>query len=293
METCAFKKPNELREKVGNQDLCYLCTRQYKLMQHRNKKSMNGSHHSTTTKSDKKIKKYSPVIDISTNNANHSKKRSLDTLGNNDQQPNKRQKITSQPMCFHCKQSKKSLDEYKKSMEHKLSETNKRMEDYQRMAEKAKRKADQFRREKLNNVERIGELNGELEKERRKYHRDIQQKREQQEAENKRLLIELQRVQADLTESNKIRSKLEANTETLKKEKKEMEKSQKQINFKNAEVDKKIAKLEETLKKKEEKLNSKRQKLANWKTSYSDLDSRFVESESKLQSLQEQMEGER
>merc|ERR1712176_1201291 len=104
-KTCAFKKPNELREKVGNQDLCYLCTRQYKLMQHRNKKSMNGSQ------SDKKIKKYSPVIDISTNNANHSKKRNLDTLS--DEQPNKRQKITSQPMCFHCKQNKKSLDEYK------------------------------------------------------------------------------------------------------------------------------------------------------------------------------------
>merc|ERR1712228_165534 len=40
---CAFKKPHDLKEKVGNQDLCYLCTRQYKLMQHRNKKIQNGA----------------------------------------------------------------------------------------------------------------------------------------------------------------------------------------------------------------------------------------------------------
>merc|ERR1712233_13111 len=127
---------------------------------------------------------------------------------------NKRQKISdsnynTNPMCFQCKQSKKTLDEYKKSMESKLSDTNKRMEDYQRMAEKAKRKADQYRREKLNNVERIGELNGELEKERRKYHRDIQQKRNVNEAENKRLSEDLQRVQIELSEANKIRNKLE------------------------------------------------------------------------------------
>merc|ERR1712176_253201 len=237
-KTCAFKKPNELREKVGNQDLCYLCTRQYKLMQHRNKKQ-------------KTEKKYSPVIDIIFNN---SKKRSLDSA-NNGLLSNKRQKISDtnyNSMCFQCTQSTKTLDEYKKSMESKLSDTNKRMEDYQRMADKAKRKADQYRREKLNNVERIGELNGELEKERRKYHRDIQQKREHSEAENKRLLEDLQRVQMELTESNNIRNKLEENAATLKREKKELEKKEKKLtkieekltklNFDKSETEKKLTK---------------------------------------------------
>ena len=80
--------------------------------------------------SDKKSKKYSPVVDIS---ANNHKKRSFDGLVN-DSYPSKRQKpadsnYSQNPMCFHCKQSKKTLEEYKKSMESKLSDTNKRMED--------------------------------------------------------------------------------------------------------------------------------------------------------------------
>merc|ERR1712228_503680 len=283
---CAFKKPHDLKEKVGNQDLCYLCTRQYKLMQHRNKKIQNGA--------DKKSKKYSPIIDISSSNHNFSKKRSLDSLHSNDgllQSANKRQKISDSnysqnPMCFHCKQSKKTLEEYKKSMESKLSDTNKRMEDYQRMAEKAKRKADQYRREKLNNVERIGELNGELEKERRKYHRDIQQKRESQEAENKRLYEDLQRANIDLKKADEIRNKLEENAETLKREKKELEKLQKNLNFDKSESEKKINKLGE-------KLNSKREKIGNWKKAYEDIQALLTKSDEKLRETESFLEVER
>merc|ERR1712228_1098809 len=62
--------------------------------------------------------------------------------------------------------------------------------------------------------------NAILEKERRKYHRDIQQKRESQEAENKRLYEDLQRANIELKKADEIRNKLEENAETLKREKK-------------------------------------------------------------------------
>eukprot|EP01083_Nonionella_stella_P039297 106884_1 len=215
---CAFLKPSDLKQKVGGKNLCYLCTRSYKLMQHRNKKQ--NQHNKSPTN----------AIDITWSSA----KRSFDeTIKDDDDPPHKRQKLSPNdgatsvnPMCFGCKSMKHTFDEYKAQMQCKLGETAKRVDDYQRMADKAKRKADQYRREKLSAVERIGELNGELEKEQRKYHRDVSVKREYSETKNKRLRSQLT-AQIGLHETPSRVKQLEKNNESLKRNKKELEKVQK------------------------------------------------------------------
>lgn len=138
---CAFKKPNELKEKVGGKNLCYLCTRSYKLMQHRNKKDRHNHNkvsggNSKSDSIDLTNSNSTPnSIPIINGNNGSSNKRSFDNaLGHdlNDNGPNKRQKIgnnTYNGMCFNCKSLKTQLDEYKKSMDIKLSESNKRADD--------------------------------------------------------------------------------------------------------------------------------------------------------------------
>eukprot|EP01084_Bolivina_argentea_P049904 91756_1 len=121
---------------------------------------------------------------------------------------------------------KHTFDEYKSQMQCKLQETAKRVADYQCMTDKAKRKTNQYRREKLRAVERIGELNGELEKEQRKYHRDVSVKREYSETKNKRLRSQLTE-QIGLHETPSRVKQLEKNNESLKRNKKELEKVQK------------------------------------------------------------------
>ena len=138
---CAFKKPNELKEKVGGKNLCYLCTRSYKLMQHRNKKDRHnhnkGGHLSSKQESIDLTNSSTPNTTNSESiiNGNGSNKRSFDNaLGGDlmDNGPNKRQKIgnsTYNGMCFNCKSLKEKMDDLKKSMDVKLTESNKRADD--------------------------------------------------------------------------------------------------------------------------------------------------------------------
>lgn len=141
-----------------------------------------------------------------------------------------------------------------------VSEMSRRVEDYH-MAEMAKRRAEKERREKPEMVKRVGELNGELEKERRRYHHDVTQKRD---------TAQLEAANAALTQ------KKNALGEEAKGERQQRE-----------ELAKKVRRLED-------KLESKSEKLKNWKASYAAFEGRLqVNSESEqvqAQALKEEPE---